>query len=130
MQGVPFLLTPKVPFRGILLEFGDVPLIVPAFNLIELRENAVVLSSMDEQLASVQVGHGNETVAFLDLLVQVALPPLQRNYPEITAEWLGERIDMNLMMDLYMALSGATGINSPGKLTRNVLHPQVSEAHV
>jgi hypothetical protein len=121
----PFEIPSTTRFRGIPIEFGDVVLVVPAFNIAELRQNAEALTLLEEKMNNIRVGKGDEIVSYLGTLIQVTLPALARNYPGITLDWLEETVDMNQIMPLYMALSGAAGIVSPGKLQRSGTIPPI-----
>lgn len=96
--------TTQKPVAGVQVVIGAHEYTVPPISLYHVRMYADQLKSLD---ASKQMDVGS-----IDLIAQVALAALKRNYPELTLDELAQEIDFGNIMSVYQAVMGVSGFVS------------------
>jgi hypothetical protein len=89
----------KIP--GILVYMDSKRYIVPALNLKALRK-------YDDKIKQVAQPGVSDTEK-LDMICQIALAAVQRNYKDVTMDFLEEWIDMRNCWRVFGALMGQSG---------------------
>src|SRR5208282_49465 len=97
-----------LPFEGEAVRLGGVEYILPSLSVNQakkhwekirgLNDGVTLDNVMDKHLDAVKVIHA----------------ALSRNYPDMTAEEVGDLVDLNNMRKLLMIVAATSGIKLPG----------------
>lgn len=85
-------------FRGVHLTLGGVVYVMPALSLGAFEEHGEAMERIDQLPRKEQ----------LSLTLTLAHRALQRNYPEMTREQVGELVDVHNASEVYAACLGAS----------------------
>ncbi len=85
---------------GVKMTLAGVEYVIPPLNLNALRTLQTRLQEFT----------GGVDVASVDLILDSTLAALKRNYPDITAEQIGEMVDVGNMHEVFQAVMDVSGL--------------------
>ena len=98
--------TPK--FEGVKVMIGGAEYVVPPLNLRQIKQ---FQDTIGEQMKKASAASGDGlNLTELDSMKEVILAAMQRNYPELSAEWIDENIDMGNLISVFVAAMGVSGL--------------------
>ncbi len=92
-------------YPGVSIKVGDRDLLVPPLTLGQIEANADKLASIDQIEASPQKALSSGAMGKVLDLVVIAV---QRNYPDMKREEIGELVDMHNLRQFLPAILGAS----------------------
>lgn len=95
----------KPTFDGVTLKLGGKEYVVPPLSLKLIRKYQTQLSDLGNIKGVPQASQ-------IDLIMEVILDAIKRNYPDFTMEELEDLIDVKNMRDLFQAIMGVSGLEA------------------
>lgn len=92
-----------VPYQGVTVKIGGREWVVPPLSFGYIVKNGAKLRSPDPA-ATIE--------AIAAMHIEVAHAALKRNYPELSAEEVGEMLDPNTSLTLFNSIKEASGYKS------------------
>ena len=97
--------------RGIRVPLGGNNYIIPPLNLIGFEQHEAEVEKLSAD-ANLKVSEK------LKIICGIALSAIQRNYPEVTMDFLKQWIDLGNMQEVFMAVMAQSGMRAakPGEV--------------
>jgi hypothetical protein len=96
-------------FDGVKIKLGGEDYIVPPLSLRQVKKfQAIIEEQMEQSIGAASDGPLNGDQ--VESMKTVILAALQRNYPELTEDWLEDNIDLGNLISVFVAAMGVNGL--------------------
>jgi len=92
--------------EGEVLKIGEQEFTVPAINFKGVKK----IEKLLKKLMEIPAVGGILTVDQIDVMTEIVLVGLSRNYPDLTKQQLEEILDMNNIQTVIEAITGQAGL--------------------